>query len=213
MEVSNSSAHGGNIMEEEFPKTRATLGDVIDEIIAAALQRMFGGRLPLTGNGDQHQHSLAASLVNNNHRSCGHKDHHNGHGRAAGGRRRGNLAAPHDYGLHGGETCGRGHGLRGFAADHRRRAAHGGDDMYHEEFPNHNDEHAKMVDDESYSTPCRGAIFGHHGSPYDGRLGDDCHNQARMKLHIPSFTIEEDLNAYFEWEERCDQIFNTHGIS
>ena len=85
--------------------------------------------------------------------------------------------------------------------------------MYHEEHPNHNDEYAEMVDDESYSTPRRGAIFGHHGSPYDGCLGDDHHNQARVKLLIPSFTGEEDLNTYFEWEERCDQIFNTHGIS
>ena len=115
--------------------------------------------------------------------------------------------------MHGGAARGGGHDPRGFAADHRRRAAHGGDDMYHEEHPNHNDEYAEMVDDESYSMPHRGAIFGHHGSPYDGRLGDDHHNQARVKLRIPSFTGEEEPNAYFEWEERCDQIFNTHGIS
>ncbi|KAM3384289.1 hypothetical protein ACQJBY_008759 [Aegilops geniculata] len=209
MAGSNSSAHGGNIMEEKFPKSRAALGDVIEESIAAALQQMFGGRLPIAGNGDQHQHSPTALLVANNRRSRGNEDCHNGHGIIAGGRvdgtaiggverRRGNLAAPHDGGLRGGETCGRGHGPRGFAADHRRRAAHGGDDMYHEEHPNHNDEYAEMVDDESYSTPRRGAIFGHHGSPYDGRLGDDHHNQARVKLRIPSFTGEEDLNAYFE---------------
>ncbi|KAF6988600.1 hypothetical protein CFC21_006106 [Triticum aestivum] len=212
MAGSNSNAHGGNIMEEEFPKTRAAIGDVIEESIAAALQRMFGGRLPLAGNGDLHQHSPAASLVANNHRSRGHEDRHNGHGRAAGGhvdgtaiggveRRRGNLVAPHDCGMHGGETCGQGHGLRGFAADHRQRAAHGGDDMYHEEHPNHNDEYVEMVDDESYSTPRFGAIFGHHGSPYDGRLGDDHHNKARVKLRNPSFTREEDPNAYFEWED------------
>ena len=85
--------------------------------------------------------------------------------------------------------------------------------MYYEEITNHNDEYAEMVDDESYSTPRFCSIFGHLGSPYDGRLGDDHHNQARVKLNIPSFTGEEDLNAYFEWQERCDQIFNAHGIS
>ena len=54
MAGSNSSVHGGNIMEEEFSKTRAALGGVIEESIAATLQRMFAGRLPIAGNGDQH---------------------------------------------------------------------------------------------------------------------------------------------------------------
>ncbi|XBI91178.1 hypothetical protein VPH35_028567 [Triticum aestivum] len=193
MAGSNSSVHGGNILKKEFPKTRVALGYVIEESIALTLQRI-----------------PTASLVTNNRRCRGNEDHHNGHGRVAGGhvdgtaiggieQRRGNLAAPHDGGLRGGETCGRGHGPRGFAADHRRRAAHGGDDIYHEEIPNHNDEYAEMVDDESYSTPHHGAVFGHHGSLYDGHLGDNHHNQARVKLHIPSFTGKEDPNAYFEW--------------
>ena len=30
---------------------------------------------------------------------------------------------------------------------------------------------------------------------------------------MPSFTGKEDLDAYIEWEEKCDQIFRIHGFS
>ena len=34
-----------------------------------------------------------------------------------------------------------------------------------------------------------------------------------MKLHVPSFTGKEDLDAYIEWEEKCDRIFRNIGFS
>ena len=70
-----------------------------------------------------------------------------------------------------------------------------------------------MGDYEPYSPPHRGAVFGRNGHHYDRRDQDDSDNQARVKLHVPSFTGKEDPNAYIEWEEKCDKIFRIHGFS
>ena len=117
MTGSNSSVHGHQHVEDDLPKTHATLGDMIEESIVAAMRRMFGGRLPIAGNGDQHQHSPAASLAADNRQCQEHNDHHVGRGRAAGAaahgaptvgaeRRRGDFVAPREDGLHGGEARG-----------------------------------------------------------------------------------------------------------
>ena len=70
-----------------------------------------------------------------------------------------------------------------------------------------------MGDYEPYSPPRRGAVFGRNGHHYDRRDQDDHDNQARVKLHVPSFTGKEDPDAYIEWEEKCDQNFRIHGFS
>ena len=36
---------------------------------------------------------------------------------------------------------------------------------------------------------------------------------ARIKLHVPKFTGKEDPDAYFDWEEQCDQIFRIHNLA
>jgi hypothetical protein len=70
-----------------------------------------------------------------------------------------------------------------------------------------------MGDYEPYSPPRCGAAFGCNGHHYDRRDQDDRDNQARVKLHVPSFTGKEDPDTYIEWEEKCDQIFLIHGFS
>ena len=70
-----------------------------------------------------------------------------------------------------------------------------------------------MGDYEPYSPPRRGAVFYRNGHHYDRRDQDDCDNQARVKLYVPSFMGKEDPDAYIEWEEKCDQIFRIHGFS
>ena len=60
MTGSNLSVHGHQHVEDDLPNTRVALGDMIEESIVAAMRRMFGGRLPIAGNGDQHQHSPTA---------------------------------------------------------------------------------------------------------------------------------------------------------
>ena len=42
---SNSSIHGHQHVEDDLPKTRAALGDMIEESIVAAMRRMSGGHL------------------------------------------------------------------------------------------------------------------------------------------------------------------------
>ena len=35
----------------------------------------------------------------------------------------------------------------------------------------------------------------------------------RIKLHVPKFAGKEEPNAYFDWEEQCDQIFCIHNLA
>jgi hypothetical protein len=58
----------------------------------------------------------------------------------------------------------------------------------------------------------RGA--GHNVEYHHGRHNrNDQDNLARIKLSVPKFTGRGDPDAYFEWEEQCDQIFRVHDLS
>jgi hypothetical protein len=66
MTGSNSSVHGGNIMEDNVPVAHAVLGAKIDARLDAALHRFFDGRVPTTSNGAQHRPCPTSSLVADN---------------------------------------------------------------------------------------------------------------------------------------------------
>jgi hypothetical protein len=57
------------------------------------------------------------------------------------------------------------------------------------------------------------AAYGGHELPPHHHHRAELDNLARIKLSVPKFTGHEDLDAYLEWEEQCDQISRVHHLS
>ena len=107
---------------------------------------------------------------------------------------RGRGVAVHG-GQRGGQPRGQGHGPRGHYYDPHERVARGhGDDF-----------------DDYDGVPYRRAAEDGRCAEHRDRDGRD--DIARIKLHIPKFTGKEDPDAYFDWEEQCDQIFRIHNLA
>ena len=198
MAGSRSSVHGENHGEEDAPVTRADFQELRNMV--RDLGRMFHERPPAGGDRVRHRQHPIDPLEEVGDENSVHaavdgdleddNNSHGGHVAAA----RGRGAAAHG-GQRGGQLRGRGHGPRGHYYDPHERVARGhGDDF-----------------DDYDGVPYRRAA--EDGRRAERRDRDGRDDIARIKLHVPKFTGKEDPDAYFDWEEQCDQIFRIHNLA
>jgi len=193
MTGSSLSIRGNRHGEEEPPVARAELRQMADSLLQA-VKRMLDARIPVdVRRAPRHQSD-----------ESGAENFDAGHDRFRDGRGSGRRAA--DHGQDGGRAHGHGRGHHVYFDD--------------EEFDNF---HQKEGYDENPF-----AYDGLHGRHHDHRWcadhGDREHHHghcnregpdsiARVKLSILKFTGRDDVDAYLEWVEQCDQIFRVHNLS
>lgn len=201
MAGSASSVHGEDQGEEDAPITRAEfqelrnmvrdLGRVLRERPPAGGDRVRHQQHPINpleevGDENSVQAAVDGALEDDNNSYGGHVAVARGRGAAAHG------------GQRGGPLRGRGHGPRRHYYDHHERVARG---------------HGDDLDDYDGVPYRRAAAYGDDGCHAECRDRDGRDDIARIKLHVPKFTGKEDPDAYFDWEEQCDQIFRIHNLA
>lgn len=186
MAGSNSSVDAAHHGDEEPPVACAELCQMANSLLEA-MERMFNERLP-GGRVPQHEESGDE----NSGFADGFHDHfRNGRARHGGGRRAGDDD----------QRVGRDRG--------RDRRVHFDDEeeiLYDldEEFDDNENPFANRGRLGPRHNHRRGA--GHEGENLHGHhIRDDPDSIARVKLSVPKFSGREDVDAYLEWGEQCDQ--------
>jgi hypothetical protein len=202
MAGSDSSVRGGHCGDEEPPVSQAEMHQMTNSLVEA-MERMFDVCLPAAGGRGPHRHheeNHRAESVGENS-GFGHGFDRFGDGR---GGRRGGRRADFDH-QHGGCHA---NGRRVCFEDEEF------DDFDHDE--GFDDNENPFGDDGLYGRCCdRRRCADHEDREHHRgrRHRDDPDNIARVKLKILKFTGKEDVDAYFEWAEQCDQIFRVHNLS
>jgi hypothetical protein len=142
--------------------------------------------------------------------------------------------APHHRDESGDDNSGYGHGFRdhfqggrggGRRAGHEHRRAGGDRDhdrrvRFDDEDESHGSHEEEYNDDENpfaHRGPFerhreRRCAAGHDGDNRHGHNRVDPDSIAHVKLSVPKFSGKEDVDAYLDWEEQCDQILRVHNL-